>query len=128
MSQSQAATERMRTMQRLQRGQTTALEVITLGMTRKQIEEHEKELAAKARRETEMKNDYNFEDGHLVDPGKGKKDNSTAAALAMRVSLGDTEYDIVNGDDSSYLSNLAEELYEDNNNCIDMAMEMAAVH
>jgi hypothetical protein len=64
---------------------------ITLGMTRKQIKEHEKELTATARRETEMKNDYNFKDGHLVDPGKGKKDNGTAATSAMRVSLGDIE-------------------------------------
>jgi hypothetical protein len=46
----------------------------------------------------------------------------------MRVSLGDTEYNIVNGDDSSYLSDLSEELYEDNNNCRDMDIKMAAVH
>ncbi len=67
-----------------------------------------------------MENNYNFEDGHLVDPGKGKKDDGTAATLAMRVSLGDMEYEIVNGDDSSYLSNLEEELYKDDDNCRDM--------
>jgi hypothetical protein len=102
---------------------------ITLGMTRKQIKEHEKELAATARRETEIENDYNFKYGHSVDPGKGKKDDGTAATLAMRVSLGDTEYNIVvKGDDSAYLSNLAEELYKDDNNRRDMDIEMAAVH
>jgi hypothetical protein len=124
MSQSQAATERMLE----DHAKTLTWADITLGMTRKQIEEHEKKLAATARRETEMENNYNFEDGHLVNPGKGKKDNGMAATLAMRVSLGDTEYNIVNGDDSSYLSDLAEELYEDNNNRRGMDTEMAAVN
>jgi hypothetical protein len=36
-----------------------------------------------------MENDYNFEEGHSVDPGKGKKDDGMAATSAMRVSLGD---------------------------------------
>ena len=87
MSQSQATTERMLE----DHAKTLTWADITLGMTRKQIEEHEKKLAATARRETEMENNYNFEDGHLVNPGKGKKDNGTAATSAMRVSLGDIE-------------------------------------
>jgi hypothetical protein len=124
MSQSQATTERMLK----DHAKTITWADITLGMTRKQIKEHEKELAVTARRETEMENDYNFEDGHSVDPGKGKKDDSMAATLAMRVSLGDTEYNKVNGDDSFYLNNLAEELYEDDDNCRDMDIKMAVVH
>jgi hypothetical protein len=124
MSQRQAATERMLE----DHAKTMTWADITLGMTRKQIKEHEKKLAATARRETEMENNYNFEDGHLVNPGKGKKDNGMAAMLAMRVSLGDMEYNIVNGDDSSYLSDLAEELYKDDNNHRGMDIEMAAVH
>jgi hypothetical protein len=54
MSQSQAATERMLE----DHAKTMTWADITLGMTRKQIEEHEKELAATARRETEMENNY----------------------------------------------------------------------
>jgi hypothetical protein len=75
-----------------------------------------------------MDNDYNFKDGHSVNPGKGKKDDGRAATLAMRVSLGDTEFNIVNTDDSPYLSNLAEKLYEDDNNHRDMDIKMAVVH
>jgi hypothetical protein len=124
MSQSQATTERMLE----DHAKTMTWADITLGITRKQIKEHEKELAATARSKTEMENDYNFKDGHWVDPGKGKKDDGRAATLAMRVSLGDTENNIVNGGDSSYLSDLAEELYKDNDNCRDMDIDMAAVH
>ncbi len=38
------------------------------------------------------------------------------------------EYNIVDGDDASYLSNLAENIYKDNNHCKDMNIKMAAVY
>ncbi len=64
----------------------------------------------------------------MINPGKGRNNNGTVATSAIRVSLGNTEYNIVDGDDASYLSNLAENLYNDDNHCKDMDIEMAVVH
>jgi hypothetical protein len=124
MSQSQAAMERMLEDQ----GKNMMWADITLGMTKKQLKEHNKELAATARWEKELEHDYNFEEGHSINPGKGRNDNGTAATLAMRVSLGNTEYNIVDGYDTSYLSDLAENLYKDDGHHKDMDIKMAAVH
>jgi hypothetical protein len=124
MSQNQAIMERMLKDQ----GKNMTWADITLGMTTKQLKEHDKELVAAARPEEELEHDYNFEEGHSINPGKGRNDDGTAATLAMRVSLGNMEYDIVDGDDASYLSNLAENLYKDNNHCKDIDIKIAAVH
>jgi hypothetical protein len=97
-------------------------------MTKKQLEEHDKELAATARWEKELEHDYSFKERHLINLGKGRNDNGTAATLAMRVSLGNTEYDIVDGDDASYLSDLSENLYKEDNHLKDLDIKMAAVH
>jgi hypothetical protein len=87
MSQSQASMERMLEDQ----GKNMMWADITLGMTKKQLEEHNKELAATARQEKELEHDYNFEEGHSINPGKGSNEDGTAATSAMRVRLGNTE-------------------------------------
>jgi hypothetical protein len=125
MSQSQAAAME-RTLK--DQGKNMTWVDITLGMTKKQFEEHDKELMATARREKELEHDYNFKEGHWNNPGKRRNNNGNAATLATRVSLGNTEYDIVDEDDASYLSNLAENLCKDNDHCKDMDNKMAAVH
>ncbi len=60
MSQSQAAMERMLEDQ----GKNMTWADITLGMTKKQLQEHDKELSTTARQEKELEHDYNFEKGH----------------------------------------------------------------
>ncbi len=83
MPQSQAAMERM--LEDQDKNMTWA--DITLGMTKKQLKERNIEPAATARWEKELEHNYNFKEGHLINPGKGRNNNGTVATSAMRVSL-----------------------------------------
>ncbi len=59
---------------------------ITLGMTKKQIDNCNMELAAIPKRDKEHNQDYNFEEGNSINPREGHKDNDTTITLAMKVS------------------------------------------
>jgi hypothetical protein len=83
MSQSQAAAERV--LDEHNRKQQWV--DITLGMRKKQMDDRDKELAAIARRDKELDQEYNFKGGHLVNPGDGHKDDGTVIASATRISL-----------------------------------------
>jgi hypothetical protein len=43
---------------------------ITLGMTKKQMDNRDKEIAAIAKRDKERDQDYNFEEGHSINLGE----------------------------------------------------------
>ncbi len=105
MSQSQAVAERVLD----DHDQKQQCVDITLEMTKKQMDDQDKELAAITKRDNELDQEYNFEGGHSVNPGDGHRDDSTVITLALRVS-GDTAYDIEEGEDKSSLSNLEEDL------------------
>jgi hypothetical protein len=106
MSPSQAAAERV--LDKQDRNQQWV--DIILGMSKKLMDDRDKELVANARRDKELDQEYNFEEGHSVTPGDGHKDKGTTITLAMRVSLGDTAYDVKEGEDESSLSNLEADL------------------
>jgi hypothetical protein len=72
---------------------------ITLGMTKKQMDDRNKEIAAITKKDKEQNQDYNFKEGHSINPGEGRKEDSTAFTLAMKVSLGNTAYNIVEGEE-----------------------------
>ncbi len=124
MSQSQAAAERMLD----KHNRKEQLVDITLGMTKKQMDNCDKELAAIARRDEELDQEYNFEGGHLVNPGNGHKDEGTAITLAMRISLGDTAYDVEEWEDELSLGNLEVDLYKDNQGTGGIDFKMEQVH
>ncbi len=101
---------------------------ITLGMTKKQMDNCDKELAAIARRDKELDQEYNFEGGHSVNPGDGHKDDGTAITLTMRISLKDSAYDFDKIEDKLSLSDLEADLYKDDQGTGGMDFEMVQVH
>ncbi len=87
---------------------------LTLGMTKKQQEEYERELAAQAKQAESADQGYNFDDTHSVNPVAGQPNNGTAFTITGNQSLGETAYDVVMvGSDDSDLEEFAADLYED---------------
>jgi hypothetical protein len=108
MSQSQAAAEQVLHNHNRKQQQVD----ITLGMTKKQMDDSDKDIAAIAKGDKECNQDYSFKEGHSINPGEGCKYNGTVVTSAMKVTLGNTAYNIVEGEEELSLSELAEELYE----------------
>jgi hypothetical protein len=71
---------------------------------------------------------YNFEEGHSINPGEGHKDDGTTITLAMKVSLDNTAYNIMEGEEETSLSDLAEDLYEEDEGIGGMDFEMEQAH
>jgi hypothetical protein len=63
---------------------------LTLGMTKKQQEEYERECAAQAKQAENTDRGYNTDDAHSVNPVAGQPDNGTAFTITGNQSLGET--------------------------------------
>jgi hypothetical protein len=83
-------------------------------MTKKQLDEYERECATQAKLAEGKERGYNFDDTHSVNPVAGQPDNGTALTKTRNCSLGDTTYDIVMvGDNDSKMEDIAVDLYKD---------------
>jgi hypothetical protein len=116
----------------LQRHDQTQLWVdLTLGMTKHQKEEHERQqaLQATAKAKTkELDHSYNFKDAHSINPVEGRPDNGTTFTKTRNLSLGETAYDVVLQSDESDMEDILNNPYsndEDNNG---IKLEMNEVH
>jgi hypothetical protein len=90
------------------------VDLMLLGMTKKQQEEYERELSAQAKQAESAYQRYNFDDTHSVNPVAGQPNNGTAFTITGNQSLGETAYDVVMvGSNNSDLEKFAADLYED---------------
>jgi hypothetical protein len=95
-------------------------------MTKKQIDDYEREQIAQAKMADGQTGDYNFNKAHSVDPVAGRPDDSTAFTKAANLSLGNTAYDVVM-DDESEIDELAMDFYEDKEG-VSMDLDINQVH
>ncbi len=82
---------------------------MTLGMTKRQKEEHEWQQATQATAKAKadgLSHSYNFEDAHSINPVEGRPDNGIAFTKTRNVSLGETAYDVVLQSDESDLEDI----------------------
>ncbi len=87
---------------------------LTLGMTKKQQDEYERECAAQAKQAESADRGYNFDDTHSVNPVAGQPDYGTTFTITGNQSLGETAYNVVMvGSDDSDLEEFAADLYKD---------------
>jgi hypothetical protein len=104
-TRSQAAAEQV-----LQRHDQTQLWVdLTLGMTKRQKEEHERQQATQVTAKAKaigLDRSYNFEDAHSINLVEGHPNNGTAFTKTRNVSLGETAHDIVLQGDESDLEDI----------------------
>ncbi len=103
---------------------------LTLGMTKKQQDEYERERAAQAKQAESADQGYNFNDTHSVNPVAGRPDNGTAFTITGNQSLGETAYDVVMvGSDDSDLEEFTADLYKDEDGGANsMGLDINQVH
>ncbi len=99
---------------------------LELGMTKKQLDDYERERIAQAKMADGQTGDYNFNEAHSVDPVAGRPDDGTAFTKAAHLSLGNTAYDVVM-DDESKIDELATDLYKDEEG-VSMDLDINQVH
>jgi hypothetical protein len=85
-----------------------------LGMTKKLLNEHERERPSQAKLAEGKEGGYTFDDTHSVNPVAGQPDDGTAFTKTGNYSLGDTAYDVVMvGDSNSKMEEIAADLCKD---------------
>ncbi len=99
---------------------------LELGMTKKQLDNYERERIAQAKMADGQTGDYNFNKAHSVDTVAGRPDDGTAFTKAANLSLGNTAYDVVM-DDESKIDELVTDLYEDEEG-VSMDLDINQVH
>jgi hypothetical protein len=85
---------------------------ITLGMTQRQKEEHERQQAAQAKA-AGVNCAYNFDEEHSTNPTAGRPDDVTAFTQSRNISTGDTAYDVAEADEEEDLEDILKEPYDD---------------
>jgi hypothetical protein len=126
-TRSQAAAEQV-----LQRHNQTQLWVdLTLGMTKHQNEEHERQQATQATAKVKanrLNRSYNFKDAHSINPVEGHPDNGTAFTKTRFVSLGEKAYDVVLQSNESDLEDIFDKLYSNDKDNDGVNLELNKVH
>ncbi len=98
---------------------------ITLGMTKKQLEEYRNEQIALAKVSEGVNRGYNFDEEHSLKQD-ARQDDRTALSSTQNISMGDTAYNIVEENEDSDASDLMADPY--NNNEGQMDFKMNQVH
>ncbi len=101
---------------------------LKLGMTKKQLDDHECKHIAQAKLAEGLEQAYNFDETHSVNPVAGWPDDGTAYTKTMNHSLGDTAYNVVVGDDDSETDDKVAEPYKDKEGALSRNPSSAPEH